>query len=352
MRFAPTPDQLALAEGVGDLLASECTPEAVRSAADSVDGPERGRLRSLWNQLTEMGVLGLEAPEDIGGTGFGPMEMELVMEAAGRVALPEPLLSTAAVAVPVLVGVGISSTATDLATAAAERAVNGATIALGLDGQPVVHAETAEEFLLEASSPDDGPGLYLAPASAVTISARKSVDRARPLAAAELIDPATALRLGGPELVGEALNRAALAAAAQLIGLAETMVSMTVGYVAERKQFGVPIGTFQAVKHHMADAELAVSFARPVVRRAAYSLAIGDPLTPIHVSMAKAAASDAAHRVGQLTLQCHGAIAYTVEYDHQLYLKRSWALGSRYGDAGYHRERVAAAILDGPLGDS
>ena len=115
---------------------------------------------------------------------------------------------------------------------------------------------------------------------------------------------------------------------------------------AERKQFGVAIGTFQAIKHHLANAELAVSFARPVVRRAAYSLAMGDPDAALHISMAKAAASDAAHRIGQLTLQCHGAIAYTVEYDHQLYLKKAWALAARYGDAGYHREQVAKRILD------
>jgi alkylation response protein AidB-like acyl-CoA dehydrogenase len=346
MRFAPTEDQLALAEGVGELLNSECTPEAVRLAAASVDLPESGRLVGLWGQLTEMGVLGLEAPEDLGGTGFGPMETELVMEMAGRVALPEPLLATAGVAVPLLSGPDLSPGAAAQARAVAERAIAGATVGLGLAGQDVVHAQTADEFLLDADL-GDGRGLYLVPAGAVSLSRRESIDRARPLAAVDIADRSAALRLGGAELVDQALDRAALAAAAQLIGLSETMVAMTVGYVGERRQFGVPIGSFQAIKHHMADAELAVSFARPVVRRAAYSMAMGDPAVSLHVSMAKAAASDAALRVGQLTLQCHGAIAYTVEYDHQLYLKRSWALASRYGDSGFHRERVASAVLDG-----
>ena len=130
----------------------------------------------------------------------------------------------------------------------------------------------------------------------------------------------------------------ALAAAAQLVGLGQRMLDMTVEYVKERKQFGVPIGSFQAVKHQLADALKELAFARPAVWRAASTLESRD------VSMAKAMASDAARFVGRQALQCHGAIGYTVEADLHLYLKRSWALAAAWGDAAWHRDRVGRAL--------
>ena len=107
----------------------------------------------------------------------------------------------------------------------------------------------------------------------------------------------------------------------------------------------MPIGSFQAVKHQLADASLAVEFASPLVLRAANSLAHGDPAAPVHVSMAKAKASDAARAAAATSLQVHGAIGYTVEYDLHLFMKRAWALGSRYGDPAFHRRRVRSAAL-------
>src|SRR5688500_6932542 len=104
------------------------------------------------------------------------------------------------------------------------------------------------------------------------------------------------------------------------------MLDLTVGYVTERQQFGVPIGSFQAVKHHLADAALALEFARPAVWRASWSVAHASPTRSRDVSMAKAMASDAAELVGRKALQCHGAIGYTVEADLHLFMKRAWAL--------------------------
>ncbi len=106
----------------------------------------------------------------------------------------------------------------------------------------------------------------------------------------------------------------------------------------------MPIGSFQAVKHHLADALKELAFARPAVYRAAYSLATGADTRTRDVSMAKAMASDAARFVGRQALQCHGAIGYTVEHDLHLYLKRAWALARAWGDAAWHRDRVAQAI--------
>ena len=141
-----------------------------------------------------------------------------------------------------------------------------------------------------------------------------------------------------------AFDRAAFGTAAQLIGLSRRMLDLTVAYVTERRQFGVPIGSFQAVKHHLADARLQLDFAAPAVHRAAWSLATSDPNAARDVSMAKALASDCAHLVGRKALQCHGGIGYTVEYDLHLFLKRAWALEKLWGDAAWHRDRVGRAL--------
>ena len=130
----------------------------------------------------------------------------------------------------------------------------------------------------------------------------------------------------------------ALAAAAQLVGLGQRMLDMTVEYVKERKQFGVPIGSFQAVKHQLADSLKELRFARPAVWRAATTL------DPVHVSMAKAMASDAASFTARRALQCHGAIGYTVEYELHRFLKQTWVLARAHGDAAWHRELIAKEL--------
>jgi alkylation response protein AidB-like acyl-CoA dehydrogenase len=133
-------------------------------------------------------------------------------------------------------------------------------------------------------------------------------------------------------------DRLALGAAAQLVGLGQRMLDMTVDYAKQREQFGVPIGSFQAVKHHLADALKDVAFARPAVLRAAASL------EPRDISMAKAMASDAASGSARHALQCHGAIGYTVEHDLHRFLKRTWILARSHGDAAWHRERIATIL--------
>jgi hypothetical protein len=139
------------------------------------------------------------------------------------------------------------------------------------------------------------------------------------------------------EFGGES-DHAALASAAQLVGLGQRMLDMTVGYVRQRQQFGVPIGSFQAVKHQLADSLKELAFARPAVWRAAASL------EPRDISMAKAMASDAASFVARRALQCHGAIGYTVEYDLHRYLKHTWVLARSFGDAAWHRDRIAKEL--------
>jgi alkylation response protein AidB-like acyl-CoA dehydrogenase len=133
-------------------------------------------------------------------------------------------------------------------------------------------------------------------------------------------------------------DRLALGAAAQLVGLGQRMLDLTVEYVQQREQFGVPVGSFQAVKHHLADSLKELAFARPAVWRAAATMEVRD------ISMAKAMASDAASFAGRQALQCHGAIGYTVEHDLHRYLKQTWALARTHGDAAWHRDRIATLL--------
>ena len=140
-------------------------------------------------------------------------------------------------------------------------------------------------------------------------------------------------------------DRAAAGTAALLVGLADRMLSMAAAYAKDRHQFGKPIGSFQAVKHHLADARVALEFARPATYRAAWSLATAQPALSHDASMAKAMASDASELAARQALQVHGAIGYTWECDLHLFMKRTWALSRAWGDAAAHRRLVLEHLL-------
>ena len=141
-----------------------------------------------------------------------------------------------------------------------------------------------------------------------------------------------------------AFDRGVLGAAAELLGLSRAMLELTVDYASQRHQFGKPIGSFQAVKHHLANARLDIEFAAPAVLYAAHAVAHHQPDAGRAVSQAKWLTGQAAATTGRAALQCHGAIGYTTEHDLHLYLKRSWALARTWGDADFHADRVAASI--------
>ena len=357
MRFAPTDDQVAFRDAVADLLGAQCTPAHVRGWWD--DPVARPEDSPVWRHLADMGVVACTAPEAADGLGFALADLEPLLEEAGRAALPEPLVETTAVAVPLLARHG-ADTADVVHSWLARIAAGDVGVAVALDGgAPVVGAGTAG--LLVAV---DGDGrIVLVPGEAVTAAPQASVDGARHLATPSWASgDATVLAEGdrAARLVAAARRRGAVATAAVLLGLADRMLELTVGYVSERRQFGVPVGSFQAVKHHLADAALALEFAKPVVRAAAATLSgvlgaddaergpAADP--EVAASMAKAQASEAASVVAATALQCHGAIGYTVEYDLHLYLKRTWALAEAWGSAAWHREQIARQLLDVPAG--
>ncbi|MDZ7782714.1 MAG: acyl-CoA dehydrogenase family protein [Halioglobus sp.] len=171
-----------------------------------------------------------------------------------------------------------------------------------------------------------------------------SVDPSRRLYAVALDDaPGTSVATGSQaaELAEAALNRGALGCAAQALGLARRMLDMSVDYTAERHQFGVPIGSFQAVKHHMADVAVRLEYARAPVYRAACELAQGRDIAAQAVSHAKLAACEAAGLAAKNSIQAHGAMGYTWEVDLHIFMKRAWALANTWGDAGFHKARVA-----------
>jgi alkylation response protein AidB-like acyl-CoA dehydrogenase len=315
MRFAFNDDQLAFRDTVRDLLEKECPASVVRAAWTNADGRSGG----AWSALGEMGVLGALVPEAEGGLGLDLLDVVLLAEETGRVALPEPFVEHVFVGAPLLPGRDVAS---------------GAQV-VGAGSPYVAYADSAQVVVT-----GDRDAVVLETAGA-TLAARPSVDGSRRLFAVTG-DPVR--RLSAAE-ADAAFDRGALGTAAQLLGLAGALLATTVEYVCQRHQFGVPIGSFQAIKHKLADVRVALEFARPLAYRAASSMTHGDPDAPIHVSMAKARAGEAAALAARHALQCHGAIGYSYEHDLHLWIKRVWALGATWGDAAWHRERVARAIL-------
>jgi alkylation response protein AidB-like acyl-CoA dehydrogenase len=336
VRFDFTAEQLAFRDVVRELLARECPPARVRAAWDGA------APMAAWPQLAGLGVVGMTAPERWMGLGLGELDLVLILEEAGRAALPDPLLEHTAVAIPLLTDAGDDAVRDRwLAEAASGRAV----VTVGLAGAPfVVDAARAQLLVLER-----GDELHAVPRDDVAVIAEPSVDGARRLfrvdwrpAPATLFAACPAARAA----FDRAFDRGAVAAAAQLCGLAGHLLDVTVEYAQVRRQFGRPIGSFQAVKHRLADALVALELARPCVYRAAHAIERGEPERSVHASLAKALASDAARKVAAAALQCHGAIGYSFEHDLHLWMKRIWALAAAWGDAAWHRGRIARAILD------
>ena len=290
MNFQPDPELLEFAAAVRGLLADADVPAIVRSwaAGDAAPG------RKLWTRLTELGLDGLAA---------GPVGVVLAFEELGRAAVPGPYVESLAALREFSAG--------SMTTVAWEPLVP---FALDADLADTAYAVVGEELF------------------AATPGARsESVDPARRLVAVSRGE-----RVG--ELAPSAFERAALATAAQLHGLGAALLERATEYAKQRQQFGKVIGSFQAVKHQLADVAVGLELARPLLFGAALSL------SPRDVSAAKVACGDAAYRAARTALQVHGAIGYTAEYDLALWLTKVRALLSAWGTPRFHRDRVWAAI--------
>ncbi|MBU71583.1 acyl-CoA dehydrogenase family protein [Spongiibacter sp.] len=344
MDFTFSEDQLLFQESVRSFLVNENTPEAIRQLWET----ESGRSDALWAQLAEMGLTGMTVPEEHGGLGMSELDFVLLAQEAGYVALSEPLVNSVLVAAPLLAECGNAELAAEWLP---KMASGDARVVVGLGINKLVEdAHCADLLLLE----QDGAIYAVDPAKA-KLRANQSVDPGRKLFGVEFNSTDATLIADGDtaqSLIANALNRGALGVAAQALGLAQRMIDLSVQYTSERKQFGVAIGSFQAVKHHMANIAYKLEYAKTPVYRAAYDIANKLPRATLSVSHAKLAACEVADLAAKNSIQVHGAMGYTWEVDLHIFMKRAWAFNSSFGTAGFHKQRVAAAILadDAPLG--
>lgn len=311
MRFALDDEHEQLAASVHDLLTGADVPAAARAWAAGDPAPGR----ELVARLAKVGVCGLAVPERFGGLGAGPVELVVAFEVLGRHAVPGPLVESFAVVPAVLAELP-----------AAEEWLPGlaggdlATMSLPPHVPLALDADTAAVFVLDDQTVYTGlPG-----------ERRESVDPTRRLFEVDRGEP-----LG---VAGAGFDIGVLCAAAQLVGLGRGLLDQASAYVRSRRQFGRPVGEFQAVKHHLANVLVALEFARPLVHAAAVTLA------PRDVSAAKVAAADAAYLAARTALQVHGAVGYTLEYDLGRRLTKVRALREAWGTRSWHRARVLEAL--------
>ena len=342
MKFDFTEDQRLLQQTVREFLAGECAVDRVRALWDT----ETGRSPELWKQLAEVGLLGALVPEAAEGMGLGEVEFTLLGEELGRAGLAEPVLATAGVAAPMLAELGGSWASRWLAPIARGEAV----VAVGCEESAFVEdAHVAQLLLLPRNA-----ALYAVDPSDARLEAQPANDPARRVFAVDWPFDARPAAQGSKAraLLDAALDRGALAGSAQLLGVCDKLIELSVAYTTERVQFGVPIGSFQAVKHALAGAKVKLEYARPLVYRAADSVARGLGARPVHVSMARVAAVDAARHAARVALQAHGAIGYTWEQDVHVWMRRAWSLEQGFGLPPFHRRRMADFALapDAPLG--
>ena len=326
MKFILDAEQRLFGETLHELLTKADTPAVIRSWATGSPGAGL----ALWRSLAEAGVFAVAVPEAFDGAGPLPVELVTAFHELGRHAVPGPYAETVAAATLLdrlgdealadawLPGIAAGTAVVSLALPPA--------VPYGLD------ADVADLVLVA-----DGDELR----GGVPGAARTSLDPARRLFPVT----ADAVLAGGPavrEAAAAAYDMGALACAAQLVGLGRGLLETTVEYATARRQFGRPIGEFQAVKHHLANALVGLEYARPLVYGAA--LATASPTFARDVSAAKVAAAEAAYTAAKIALQVHGAIGYTDEYDPSLWIRKVRALHSAWGSPGDHRARVIASL--------
>ncbi|WP_313801456.1 acyl-CoA dehydrogenase [Sphingobium sp.] len=331
MDFTLNEEQMMFAETARTLFADSCTPDHWRRMMEAGVAHDDAR----WGQIVETGLTLVLLPESAGGMGLSETDFALIAQEAGYVALPEPLVESAGVAAPMLASLALDHPvlANPLATIAIAHPINPF----------VAHADSAAAILLEK----DGEA-YLATPDQVTLTAQPVIDPFRRLFRVEWsTDNATPLGKADWTL---ALDRAALFAAAQGLGLAQRAVDMAVDYARERQQFGKPIGSYQAVKHHLASAQVAIEFAHPVVMAAAAEIGHRDLHARARISHAKIVALEAADKAARASIQVHGAMGYSWEVDVHLFLKRALALTQSWGTPACHRARIAQRLFTQPNG--
>ncbi len=369
MELEFTPDQEELRDTVRAVLARECPSGVVRAAIE-----DRSTADPLWHRMVELGWPALTVPEAAGGIGLGAVELAVVVEELGRVIAPGPLLTTCSQLVPVVRELGTPEQQADVLGRVAEGTTTGA-LALSERGvtsfDPAKVATTAtrdgegwrlqghktgvlsgadvDELAVIASVDDaGGVGAFLVRRDQVTLAPVESMDGTRSLVDVTLdgivVGPDRVLGDTGLDAITplrHAVDEAITALSLEIVGTCQAVFDITLEYAKEREQFGVPIGSFQAIKHKFADMLVAVERARATGYFAAVTLAERDPRASLAASTAKAAAGDCRKLLAKEGIQIHGGIGYTWEHDMHLYVRRATTDSQLLGTAREHRARIA-----------
>ncbi len=333
MNFTFSEDQLEFKEAVKGFLAGECTPEHLRKMVES--GEQFSHAR--WQQLAEMGLTGILVPEAQGGLGMTEIDFILLAEQCGYAALPEPLVETAAIAVPLLKAIGGQEKTL-------ERVASGSLVVTVADRRDEVVTTPKTDLMVLTF---DGQA-FRATENTSNFITSESIDPLRPVSLTDYSGAVLMEGDGTQDIWEKHEERASLMAAAGLVGLSQRMVDMSVAYAQERHQFGKPIGSFQAIKHHLASTMVAIEFVRPVLYQAAYEVTAGH-CAILHTSHAKLKASEAAMDAAEVAHQVHGAMGYTYEVDLHLWMKKSWVLTATAGDQIYHEDQIDNLVMTGAL---
>lgn len=320
MRFALDPEITDFAASIDSLLTRSDMPSVIRAWSAGDTGPGT----TVWGRVAETGAAALLIDEDAGGAGATAVEAVVALEVLGRHAVPGPVVETVMVAPRI--AAALHGTAPDIAAELA----GGAPASVAVPG-------------VSPFAPDAHVAAHLWVADDDTVftgeagEARRSVDRAR-----TVTTPTRGEQVGSASTV-DLVNHGALGTAAQLMGLGQAMLDMSVAYATQRSQYGKLIGQYQALKHQLAEVAIALEMARPLLWAGALALSENpdDPAAAVRdVSAARVAVADAAYLSARTALQIHGAIGYTLEHDLGLLLTKTRALQTAWGTQGYHRGRV------------
>jgi alkylation response protein AidB-like acyl-CoA dehydrogenase len=353
-----TEEQQELRTSVRSFLERECPMTVVRSVVEKGTPADE-----LWAHMVDLGWPALTIPEEHGGLGLGFIELAVVTEELGRVVAPGPFLATVTQFVPAVRHAGTPDQQGRFLRPVAAGELTG-TLAVGgdvvatpnADGwrltgtvRHVVDGDRADEIAVIARV-DDGQGVFVVPGKDVQPAPERTLDQSRRLATLNLDDNALPAdrTLGTPGSVDAAIDtavqEATAALALEMVGTCQSIFDVALDYAKERHQFGVPIGSFQAIKHKFADMFVALERARATAYFAAATIAEDDSRRPLAVAMAKAAVGDAQRLIAQEGIQIMGGIGYTWEHDMHLYVKRAKTGDALLGTSSEHRARVAPMI--------
>ena len=328
MNFIFTEEQTQFKDAIKSFLAEECASASIR------DGWQKNKSFNLerWKNLIELGVLSSNLSEEKGGLGMDQVTLAMMVEEMGYAGLPEP------VAEQIFLVNDVIPFLPKNITEAVESNYNDGTQYIAL-----AHPLAPNPLFL-----NDAAGLILLDSSECKFIAKddmdfeiiSSNDPSRELFKVSSMNDAISTSENFDELNSAVSSRGSLMTAALLIGLAQKMIDLSSVYVLDRAQFGKPIGSFQAVKHMLADVAVKIEFAKPAVYRAAYSLSQNNPKSALHCAHAKLMCTQAAELACKNSIQAHGAMGYTWEMDLHIYMRKAWSMMACWGNEDKQQEII------------